>query len=307
MKHTIYMPGSLPPDLVASLNGQFVVLEGALTEAQSATVRGVATRSMIGADAALMARFPKLEIISVFGVGCDAVDLGEARRRGVIVTNTPDVLTQDTADFAFALLIALARRIPEADRFVRAGKWPAGGFPNSTSVRGKTLGIVGMGRIGQAVAQRAVAFDMKVIWNGPRSKPSVPYPYCDDLPALAAASDFLVLTCPGGAETNNLVDAAILERLGPSGFLVNIARGSVVEEGALISALENRAIAGAALDVFAYEPQVPEALLRLDNVVLAPHVSSVTTETRRAVGALVLANLVAHFDGAPVPTPVTPA
>ena len=246
-----------------------------------------------------MDRFPKLEIISIFGVGCDAVDLAAARARGVVVTNTPDVLTEDTADYAMALLLALARRIAEGDRFVRAGRWLKGPLPNSSRVHGRKLGIVGLGRIGAAAAARARAFSMDVHWHGPRPKPDVPYVYHNDLVELAETVDFLLLTCPGGPETHAIINGEVLTKLGPNGFLINIARGSVVDELALIHALSTNAIAGAALDVFPDEPRVNPALTMFENVILEPHIASTTVETRRAIGDLMVANLIAHFEQRP--------
>jgi lactate dehydrogenase-like 2-hydroxyacid dehydrogenase len=303
MKPAVLLPGSLPPDLVARLDVVFELEQGTAPQ-DAARVRGIATRSMVGADAALIARLPALEIISVFGVGCDAVDLEAARARGIIVTNTPDVLTEDTADYAIALMLSLARRVVEGDRFVRAGRWRSGGLPNSARVHGKKLGIAGLGRIGSAVAARARGFAMDIHWHGPRPKPGLDFTYHARLVDLARAVDFLILTCPGGAATDRMIDAEILEELGPTGFLINISRGSVVDEPALVAALRDGRIAGAALDVFADEPNVPAALLAMENVILEPHIASTTVETRRAIGDLVLANLKAHFAGKPALTPV---
>lgn len=303
----VFLPGTLPPDAIVRLGEHFEIARtDDLSAGACARVRGIATRSMVGADRPLLSRFPNLEIVAVFGVGADAVDLAAARERGIIVTNTPDVLTEDTADYAMALVLALARRVVEGDRFVRAGKWRAGALPNSARVHGKRLGIVGLGRIGQALARRAAAFAMPIHWHGPRPKPELPYTYHPTIACLAEVVDFLVLTCPGGPQTRNLINAAVLERLGPAGFLINVARGSVVDEAAVIAALRERRIAGAALDVFADEPNVPDALLGLDNVIIEPHIASTTVETRHAIGELMVANLVAHFAGGPVPSPVTP-
>jgi hydroxypyruvate reductase len=214
------------------------------------------------------------------------------------------VLTEDTADFAIGAIFALARRIVEGDRFIRAGRWGREVLPSSVRVRGKRLGIVGLGRIGLGIARRAEAFAMTIAWHGPRPKPEVPYRYVADIAELARECDFLVLTCPGGSATHHLVDAGILAALGPRGMLVNIARGSVVDEAALLDALRGKTIAGAALDVFADEPAVPEGFHALDNVVLTPHIASTTAETRAAIGDLLFANLEAHFAGKAVPSPV---
>ena len=267
-------------------------------------VEGIATGLGAVVDAALMDGLPKLRIVATNTVGVDAIDLAAARARGIVVTNTPDILTDCTADLGMALTLALARRLCEADRFVRAGFWRRGPFGYSTKLGGKTMGIVGMGRIGQAVARRAAAFDMAIAYHGPRAKPDLPFRYYADLAALAAASDVLMLTTPGGAATRDLINARILAALGPSGYLVNIARGSVVDEPAMVRMLQEGNLGGAGLDVFVEEPRVPEALFALENVVLLPHVGSATHATRAAMGQLVVDNLVAQFAGKPLLTPV---
>jgi lactate dehydrogenase-like 2-hydroxyacid dehydrogenase len=251
-----------------------------------------------------MDRLPRLEIVACNGVGVDAIDLAYTRERGIVVTNTPDVLTEDVADLGVALLLAVFRRICEGDRYVRSGAWLKGGMALARSVRGKRLGIVGMGRIGQAVARRAQAFGMEIAYFGPRPKPELPYQYVAPLVTLAENSDALILTLPGGPATRHLVNQPVIEGLGPEGVLVNIARGSVVDEEALVAALQDGRLGAAGLDVFASEPQVPAALLRMENVVLQPHVGSATVETRGAMGDLVVANLRAHFAGRPPLTPV---
>lgn len=267
-------------------------------------VRVVVTRSMIGADRALMAALPNLELVAVFGVGLDAIDFAAAQEFGVRVTYTPDVLTQDTADYGMALLLALARRVVEGDRFVREGRWLKGLLPNSTRVGGKRIGIVGLGRIGEAVARRAEAFSMEVLYTGPRRKTNVTWTFVPALRDLAGQVDFLVLTCPGGPSTAGMVDAQVLAALGPDGFLINIARASVVDQPALVEALQGGRIKGAALDVFADEPRVPAELLAMNNVILEPHIASTTVETRDAIGELVLANVRAWFAGKALPSPV---
>ena len=314
MKPEILMTSAMTPDLTRQLAEAFTIRRLWLAEdearflaAECANVRGVATRSVVGADAALMQALPKLEIISTFGVGTDLVDLAAAAARGIHVTNTPGVLTEDTADFGFTLLLALARRVVEGDRFVREGKWLKGQLPASSRVFGRRLGIVGMGRIGQAIARRAGGFDMAISWHGPNPKPHLPYAYEPGLLGLARAVDYLVLACPGGRATEGIINAAVLEALGPDGMLVNIARASVLDEPAVIKALQDKAIAGAAFDVYADEPHVPEALLALDNVVLEPHSASGTVQTRKAIGDLLFANLQAHFEGRTLLSPVTKA
>lgn len=266
-------------------------------------IRGMTTTGMVGANRALIESLPELEIIACFGVGYDAVDVEAAREHGVIVTNTPDVLTDCVADLALALLLMTARRLGEAERHLRAGKWLQGPFPLATTVGGKLCGIVGLGRIGRAIAARAEAFGMDIAYYGPRPK-DVPYPYYNDLIALAQDCAFLVVCAPGGPRTCHLVNGAVLEALGPQGTLINIARGSVVDEQALIAALRNGRLGGAGLDVFEHEPRVPEELMALEKVVLLPHVGSATHETRAAMGELTVANLRAHFAGQPVLTPV---
>jgi len=255
--------------------------------------------------AALLDQLPALELIAVFGVGYDGVDVAAAQARGIAVTNTPDVLTDDVADMGMALLLALARRILEADAFVRAQQWPTGPFGWSRSISRQKVGIVGLGRIGSAFARRAAAFGMEITYTGRTAKPQAPYRYQPSLSVLAEEVDFLVVCAHGGDSTRGLINAQILQALGPHGLLINIGRGSVVDEPALIHALQNDIIAGAGLDVFAHEPNVPEALRALPNVVLTPHAASATTQTRQAMSDLVYENLAAHFTGRPLPTPVT--
>jgi lactate dehydrogenase-like 2-hydroxyacid dehydrogenase len=258
--------------------------------------------SKVGAE--LMARLPALEIVSIMGVGYDGVDVTAAKARGVMVAHTPDVLNDDVADLALALMLNIARRIPQAERHVRDGKWPAGPMPLARKMSGARLGIVGMGRIGQAIAQRALAFGMPIAYTARSAKPGLPYAFHATPQALAAASDFLVVITPGGAGTRKLIDAGVLRALGPNGYLINVARGSVVDEAALIEALQQGTIAGAALDVFENEPNVPEALRALDNVVLVPHIGSATAQTRHAMAARAFDNLQAHFAGQPLPSAV---
>ncbi|WP_432377974.1 2-hydroxyacid dehydrogenase [Duganella sp. P38] len=268
-------------------------------------VRGVLTTGIIGMKAGLLAQLPKVEIVAVNGIGTDAVDLDATRARGVQVTNTPGVLTDDVADLALTLLLSAARRLPALDAYVRAGSWEAGKPIASTrALRGKVCGIYGYGRIGQAIGARAEAFGMQVHYFQPRAIDGVPAPRAESLLALARASDYLVVAAPGSPATHHTVNAEVLEALGPQGTLVNIARGSLVDEEALIAALGAGTLGFAALDVFADEPRVPAALRALDNVVLTPHVGSLTVETRHAMGQLVVDNLRAHFDGKALLTPV---
>ena len=268
-------------------------------------IRAVAGSGESKVSAELMARLPALEVVAIMGVGYDGVDVEAAKARGVRVTHTPDVLNDEVADTALGLMLCAARQLPAADRFVRAGQWPQGAFPLQTRMSGKRLGLLGMGRIAKAIAQRAQAFGMSIAYTARSAKPELPYRFWPTPAALAAESDFLVVITPGGAATRKLVDAAVLRALGQgrgNGFLVNVARGPVVDEAALIEALEAGTIAGAALDVFEQEPQVPARLMALPQVVLTPHLGSGTRETRQAMADLALANLQAHFAGQPLPT-----
>jgi lactate dehydrogenase-like 2-hydroxyacid dehydrogenase len=267
-------------------------------------VRAIAAGGDSKVPAALIERLPALEIISVMGVGYDGVDSAAAKARGIPVTHTPDVLNDDVADLAIGLMLCAARQLPQADRWVRDGSWAAkGNLPLQRKMSGARLGVVGMGRIGQAIATRALAFGMSIAYTTRNPRPKLPYRHVPDVVQLAAESDFLVVITPGGAGTRQLIDARVLEALGPKGILVNVARGSVVDEAALIDALERGTLGGAALDVFENEPQVPERLRALPQVVLTPHVGSATTATRQAMADLAQANLDAHFGGRPLLTP----
>lgn len=267
-------------------------------------VRGVVTVGSVGLAPGLIESLPRLEIVSCFGTPHGTVDLAAAKARGVIVTNTPDSITEAVADLTIGLVIAVMRGICETDRFVRAGKWLQGLPPVGRDLRGKTCGILGLGAIGSGVARRAEACGMKVCYHGRRERPGVAYPYFANLEEMARRSDCLVVACWLTPQTRRLVDSRILEALGPNGFLVNIARGPIVDEAALIAALKNGRIAGAGLDVYWDEPRVPEALLAMDNVVLVPHIGSSTLEVREERGEKLLANLEAHFSGKPVPNPL---
>ncbi|TWI69683.1 D-3-phosphoglycerate dehydrogenase [Pseudoduganella lurida] len=268
-------------------------------------VRALATTGTIGVDAALAAQLPRLEIVAVNGIGVDAVDFDVLRPRGIAVTNTPGVLTDDVADLAVALLLAAARRIPALDTYVREGQWAKGvALQPARAVRGKVAGIYGFGRIGKAVAARLAAFGMALRYWQPNVVAGTDVPRSASLLALAEESDYLVVCAPGGAATRGLVDETVLAALGAEGTLVNVARGTIVDEPALIAALADGRLGAAALDVFAGEPAVPAALAALPNVVLTPHVGSLTVETRHAMGQLVVDNLLAHFAGQPLLTPV---
>ena len=267
-------------------------------------VEVVVTGSRFGCSAELMARLPALRAIVSFGVGYDPIDVPAARARGIVVSNTPEVLNDCVADLAMGLIIDGRRQLSRADRFVRAGGWVSGGLPLARRVTGSRLGILGLGRIGLAVARRAEGFAMPVRYHNRRPLAECPYAYASSLLELALWADVLLLTCVGGPQTRGLVNRQVLEALGPDGLLVNVARGSVVDEAALVEALQSGRLGGAALDVFAQEPQVPAALLQMDNVVLLPHVGSATHETRTAMEDLVLANLQRFFAAGDLVTPV---
>jgi lactate dehydrogenase-like 2-hydroxyacid dehydrogenase len=276
----------------------------AFLRARGGEFTGILTSAPTGASAALIDALPALRVIASFGVGFDRIDVEAARRRGVVISTTPDVLTDCVADLAMGALVAVSRGLVAADRFVRRGGWSAGRFPLTTRVSGKRLGIVGLGRIGRAVARRASGFDLELRYHGRRAVPDVPWTFEPSLVALSRWADQLIVTCAGGAETRHLVTAEVLAALGPEGFLVNVSRGSVVDEDALVEALVSRRIAGAALDVFEDEPHVPAELLGLDQVVLLPHVGSGTRETRDAMADLVLANLRAFYAEGRLVTPL---
>ena len=260
-------------------------------------VRGIAG-GYVGPE--LMDKLPKLEIIANFGVGYDSIDTAAARQRNVRVTNTPNVLNDAVAEITIGLMIALARRIPQADQFVRQGKWPKGNFPLLTELNGKTVGILGLGRIGKEIAMRAQAMRMRVVYHGRHRQPDEPFVYYSDLVDMARDADWLVIIAPGGKGTDKIVSRQVLEALGPEGYVVNMARGTLIDEPAMVELLQSKRLGGAALDVFEKEPQVPEALFELDNVVLSPHQGSATRQTRNKMGALVVANLDAHFAGEPL-------
>ena len=288
----------IPDDLRQALADRFGSLVdrsevGDLPEAVVAVTMGTA-----GANAETLRGVPGLKLLACHGAGLEQIDLAAASRLGIAVTHTPDVVTDDTADQAVALVYAAARRTVYADRFVRAGRWASERIAPSFRVTGKAAGVVGLGRIGRTVADRLAGVGMRVAYTGPRPKPA-PYDYLADLRELARRSDFLVLTTPGGAATRHLVDADVLAALGPDGILVNVSRGSVVDEAALLDALETGAIAGAGLDVFASEPNIDPRFLALDNVVLQPHNAAITRETRAAMIGRVIGDIEAFLEGRP--------
>ncbi|WP_432540814.1 2-hydroxyacid dehydrogenase [Kineococcus sp. SYSU DK002] len=301
---TVLVVGDLKPSLVQTLRTRY----GAVGE-PSPDVAGdvdvVVTSGRFGVDAGLMARLPALRAVLNFGVGYDTTDVAEANRRGVVVTNTPDVLTDCVADTAAALVLDVLRGFSAADRWVRAGNWSAAAnYPLTRRVRGTRVGILGLGRIGRAIAHRLEGFGVSTAYHNRRELPGAGYRYLPDARSLAAASDVLVVAASGGADSAGLVSAEVLTALGPQGYLVNVARGSVVDEDALVEALREGRIAGAGLDVFAHEPHVPAALLERDDVVLLPHLGSGTVQTRDAMERLVLDNLDAFLADGRVLTPV---
>jgi len=302
----VMLVSQVMPYMAQALNEQYVVHEkdhitdpGALQR-----IRAIVGGGDSKVEAKLMALLPHLEMISVVGVGYDGVDVKAALERGIRISHTPNVLNDDVADLAMAHLLNVARRLPQADRFVRNSDWVDGPYPLSRKLSGSRLGLVGMGRIGQAIAKRALAFDMSISYTSRSPRAEVPYTFHATPEALAANVDFLVVITPGGPGTRHLINAAVLKALGPKGYLVNVARGSVVDEAALVEALQKKQIAGAGLDVFADEPRVSAELRNLQNVVLTPHVGSATFETRKAMSDLALANLRAHFQGEPLVSPI---
>ena len=256
-------------------------------------------------DEAYMRQYPKLEIISSFGVGYDNIDAKAAARLGITVTNTPGVLDDEVADTALGLMIMTVRQLPQSERYLRAGQWTAkGDFPLSPSLRGRTVGILGLGRIGKAIATRVSAFGLDVVYHGRHAQADVSYRYYSSLVDMAKASDVLIVVAPGGPGTRHIINAEVLQALGPDGVLINVARGSLVDEQALIEALRSKTILAAGLDVFENEPSVPQELIALDNAVLLPHVGSASVRTRRAMAECVVSNLFAWADGKPPLTPV---
>ena len=314
----VLMPVPLPRLIIETLEKNFTLHklwlekdQDALVRKVAPEVRAIATGVNILAEGMnfpvtgdFMAKFPKLEIVANLGVGYDNIDAKWAAAHAIAVTNTPDVLTEETADTAFGLLLNAVRQFPAAERYLRAGKWQERAFPLTASLRGRTLGIFGLGRIGKAIARRAEGFGLNIVYHSRRKADDVAYPYLPSLLELARACDILMIVVPGGPETRNAVNADVLRALGPEGILINIARGTIVDEQALAEALKAGTILTAGLDVFADEPNVPADLLAMDHVVLLPHVGSASQVTRDAMGRLVINNLLAWRDGKPLLTPV---
>ena len=307
MTQEIMQVSPLPPFMMNALQeADYIVHDHTHIKDPGALVKVTA---LVGTGAAvvdkkLLSMLPNVKLIAICGVGYDGVDVVTAKEKGIVVTHTPGVLTDDVVDLALGLMLSIGRRIPQADRFVRNGDWVNDTFPMTRKVTGARLGVVGMGRIGRAIAKRAAAFDMRIAYTGREAKADVPYTFYKTATALAAEVDYLVVAVPGGDGTKNLIGASVLQALGPKGYLINIARGSVVDQPVLVQALKGKAIAGAALDVFWDEPIVDPELRRLSNVVLTPHIASATDETRQAMAALTLDNLQAFYERRALPTPV---
>lgn len=313
MKPEILYIGSFPEATAAALNANYSVHHfrtlpipaDAFTPEAAKRIRAIATEANRGAPREMIDRFPNAEVICVFGVGTDAVDLKAARERNIPVTNTPDVIGPEVADLAIGLMLASARQIVMGDRYVRDGDWIAKGpIRLGRSVGRKTCGVIGLGGIGRAIADRAAMFRMRVIYQGPRKKADAPYEYFADPVELARESDYLMVACKGGEDTRHLVSKAVIEALGPTGTLINVARGSVVDEPAMIAALKTGRLGYAALDVFDNEPNISKELLALPNVIVQPHHGTGTVETRTEIGQVMLNNLAAHFAGKPLINPV---
>lgn len=311
MKHDLILTAKGHPGTQQRMEREFNLIKlweqpdrAAALKAAAPRVRALAHTGHSKVDAALMDALPKLEIISNFGVGVDQIDLDAAKARGIIVTNTANALNDCVADCAMALVLNTLRKFPQADKYVRAGLWKSRGtYPFTTSLGGKTLGILGLGRIGEEIANRAKAFKMAIRYHN-RNRKDVPWAYDPDPVTLAKNSDVLLAITPGGPETEKLVNAAVLDALGPQGYFVNVARGSVADQAVLLKYLQENRIAGAGLDVYEDEPNVPPAFFELDNVVLLPHMASASNETRTAMGDLQIENIKLHLDGRPVKTPV---
>jgi len=307
--HVLSM-GEMMPAVDAALAKTFVVHQAGrdgvsdIVAKFGGHIRGIATRGRQKTTADLIAQLPGLEIIANFGVGYDSIDLPAAIERGIVVTNTPDVLNDEVADFTVGLLLSTIRELPQAERFLRNGQWPRGAYPLTQTLRDRTLGFIGMGRIGQAVAKRLAAFDVPIVYHSRKPQAGVAYKYYAELKTMAVDVDTLIAIVPGGASTRHMINADILAALGPRGVLINVARGSVVDQDALIEALRKGVIHGAGLDVFADEPNVPSSLLTLPNVVAFPHIGTGTHHTRAIMGDLVVDNLRSWFAGQGPVTPI---
>ena len=311
MKPGILIIQKRSPALLDALSKDYTVLdygraedkEAFVTEV-AANVRAVLTNGRGGLSKELIAALPHLEIIHTFGVGYEMVHLDWCRARGIVLANAPGTNDVGVAEMALLLMLAVTRRLPAANDFAKADRWPHESFERTHTIGGKKLGVIGLGRIGTKIAERAQAFDMDIAWHGPNHKPDAPWRYVPDHLELARWADYIVLACPGGEATRHLISTKVLEALGPDGILVSIARGSVVDPDAIIAALQSNTFFGAGLDVFEGEPHLPESLRTLDNVILTPHLGAITHEAFENGRDLLLENLRRHFAGQPVLTPV---
>ncbi len=306
----VILTAVLPASVVAtleSMGGRRMSVEDVRSGGPMRDVEVLITDPGVGAGADVLWKFPDLRLVACYGIGIDAIHVPTAKSRGIGICNTPGLLTEDVADLAMALMLASARDVVSQNQYVRDGEWKtiAAKVPLSRSLKNKAIGIVGLGNIGAAIAERAEAFKMRVSYHGPRKKP-VDYQYMPDLVMMAEESDFLVVASRGGDDTKGIVNRQVLEALGPVGTLVNVSRGSIVDEAALIDVLETGRLGFAALDVFAGEPNVPERLRALPNVIMTPHQGSATADTRLAMALLLVKNVAAYFSGEPLPTPVVP-
>ena len=313
MSHTLLLMGPLLPSVMQTLEDTYTVHrywestdQPALLQQIADNCVGVVTDGGRGVEAAVLEQLPNAKIVAVFGVGVDAVDRDYCKAHGIAVSNTPDVLSDDVADMAVALALAISRQLVVGDQYARAGRWPTeGAMPLTRRMMGKRAGIYGMGSIGNALARRLTGFDMPISYCNRRERPDSPYTFVPSLADLASRVDYLFVTASATPESIGAVNAQVLDALGPDGYVVNVSRGTLIDEPALVSYLQDKRIAGAGLDVFSAEPTIPPELFALDNVVLQPHNASGTWETREAMGKLVLDNLQAYFASEPLLTPVT--
>jgi lactate dehydrogenase-like 2-hydroxyacid dehydrogenase len=306
MRPGLLQIGSFPAEVQARIDAGFERLGIEDLErdpTRAGEIRAIVTRSNLEVPAALVERLTKLEIIATNGVGYDLIPLELAARRGIVVSNTPDVLNAAVAELCIGSLLSLLRKLPQADRYVREGRWPGANFPLASSLAGKQVGIVGLGRIGKDIARRLEPFGVALAYHG-RSDQKLAWRFEVELTALARDADILIVAAPGGRETARMIDAGVLDALGPRGILVNVARGSLVDEEALLAALSEGRIAGAALDVFDNEPDIDTRFFGLENVLLMPHIGSATQETRAAMAQLMLDNLRSWFGSGRALTPV---
>ena len=309
MKPDVLGLGAFPPGMMAKMKELFTLHHfvpddpfppSDLSPEARARIRAITCEAHRGASGELIAALPKLEIISCFGVGTDMIDVAAARARNIAVTNTPRIMADDVADMAIGLMIASSREFFPAERFAREGRWIGGSYGFTRKVSGKRLGIIGLGAIGSEIAKRAAAFDMAISYTEIAPRPDLPYRFIKDPVELARNSDFLMVACQGGPSTRHLVSAAVIDALGPRGTLINIARGSIVDEAALIAALKERRLGAAALDAFEVEPYIPQELIAMRNVILQPHIGAGSIETREAIGEMVIDSILARFEGRPL-------